>query len=92
MEVVLIHDARIRVTAHIHDDVGFRLVGVHVMEREEVLGFVLSDHFSRLALDNVKTRWLFVVPLHALVERPPFDLHREQRPDIHNEGVLDNTK
>ena len=56
MEVVLIHDARIRVTAHSHDDVGFRLVGVHVMEREEVLGFLLSDHFSRFALDNVKTR------------------------------------
>jgi len=89
MEVVLIHDARIRVTAHIHDDVGFCLVGVHVMEREEVLCFVLGDHFSRLALDNVKTRRLFVVPLHALVERTPLDLHGEQRPDIHNEGVLD---
>ena len=89
VEVVLIHDARIRVTAHIHDDIGLCLVGIHVMEREEVVGFVLSHHFSRLALDNVKTRRLFVVPLHALVERTPFDLHREQRPDIHNEGVLD---
>jgi len=58
------------------------------MEREEVLGFVLSDHFSRLALDNVKTRRLFVVPLHALVERTPLDLHREQRPQIDNKGIL----
>ena len=89
MQVVLVYDARVWVATHVHDDFRLCLVRVHVVEREEVFGLVERDHLARLAFYDVKSRRLLVVPLHTLVERPSLDLHRQQRPHIHNERILD---
>ena len=92
VQIILVHYARVRVTAHVHDDVSVCLVSVHVVEGEEVLRLIKRDHFTRLALDHIKPRRLLVVPLHALVKRPSLYFHSQQRPDIYNERILDEHK